>query len=155
MILDFQNLLSDNQNIAQAIGNYLSTNSIDLWGQASIPTIPSLGGAVIKDIGRGLIPRLLVQLTQTVTSGGAGTLQVQLVQADDAALTTNLVVLQETIAIALANLVAGYQFRIEVPPGVTKRFLGCRYVVGGATLTAGTVTAGFVDTLQTNPFVGA
>jgi hypothetical protein len=158
MMLDAQNLLSDAQNLAQAAGTYLSTNAIDLWGQASIPVVPqTIGqaqGPVIKDIGRGLPPEILTQITTTFTSGGAATLQVQLVMADDAALSTNLVVLQETLALALATLVAGYQFRLAVPPGITKRYLGVRYIIGTAAMTAGNVTAGIAASLQTNPFVG-
>ena len=51
---------------------------------------------------------------------------------------------------ALATLIAGYQFRLAVPPGVSKRYLGLRYTVGTAETTAGKVTAGLVIDKQTN-----
>lgn len=153
MILDMQNLLSDQQSLAQAAGNYLSTNAIDLWGSATAPAIPGLGGSVIKDVGRGNEPELLIQVTEQVASAGASTVQFQLVQADDAALGTNMEVLAETPAIGKAALVPGYQARLCIPPGVTRRYLGTRYVVAVATNTAGKVTAGIVGDRQTT-FVG-
>lgn len=153
MMLDKENLVSDQQTIAAAAGNILSTNAIDTWGAASAPTIPGLGGSVLKDVGRGNSPKLLAQVTETVTSGGAATVQFQLVMADDAALTTNLTVLAETPAIGYATCVAGYQARLEVPPGVSRRYLGMRYIIGTATTTAGKVTAGLVSDKQTT-FVG-
>lgn len=151
MLLDVQNLVSDDQDLAKAAGTYLSDKSIDL---GAVGTIPGIGGTPIHDVGRGDCPELLVQVTETFTSGGAGTLQAKLVMADDDALTSNVVVLQETLAIALATLVAGYQFRLCcVPFGVTKRYLGIQYVVGTATMTAGKVTAGILVDRQSNPVV--
>lgn len=150
MIMDKQLLFSDQQNLAQAAGNYLSTNTVDLGTVGSIV----LGGSPIRDIGRGRSLQAVVQVTETFTSGGAGTLQAQLVMADDAALTSNLTVLEETAAIALATLVAGYQFRFGTwPVGTSKEFIGIRYVIGTAAMTAGKVTAGLVFDRQSNPTV--
>lgn len=153
MLLDKQNTVSNQQSLVAAVGTVVSTDSIDLWGQAAVPTVPGLGGSVLKDIGRGKEPELLCQITEQVTSGGAGTLQFQLVMADDDALTTNPVVLQETVAIAKATLVPGYQARLCIPVGVSKRYLGAKYVIGTADLTGGKVTAGIVMDKQTS-FVG-
>lgn len=170
MMLDIQNLVSDQQSIAAVASTITSTNAIDLMGAATSPTIPQAGtpaggaatGAglrVLQDAGRGKEPELLVQVTEAVASAGAATVQFQLVAADDAALSTNANVLQETGAIALATLVAGYQARLCVPPGLVNsagapaRYLGCKYVIGTATTTAGKVTAGIVYDRQTT-FVG-
>jgi hypothetical protein len=137
MILDKQNMFSEAQAVT-ALGNTLSTNTIDL-GVAGTPVV----GGLITDVGRGGNVEVVAQVVTAFTSGGAATLQVQLVMADDAALTSNLTVLDETAAIALASLVAGYQFRMgTIPGGVTKRYLGIRYIVGTAVMTAGAVTAG-------------
>jgi Bbp16-like protein len=147
VLLDKQNLFSDAQDLAQVAGSYLSTNTLDT---GAVGTIPGLGGTPIHDIGRGGVPRLLVQVVETFTSGGAATLQVQFVQADNAALSTNLEVLSETRVHALADLVIGKQFGVSVPPGVNRRYVGVRYVIGTATTTAGKCTAGLVWNIQTN-----
>ena len=48
--------------------------------------------------------------------------------ADNGALSANLTVSSETPAIALATLVAGYQFRLgTVPVGISRRFIGFRW----------------------------
>jgi hypothetical protein len=170
MMLDIQNLVSDQQTIAAVASTLTSTNAIDLMGAAAAPTLPQAatpaGGAatgnglkVMMDAGRGKEPELLVQVTEAVTSLGSATVQFQLVAADDAALSTNANVLQETLAIAKADLVAGYQARLCIPPGIVNsagnpaRYLGCKYVIGTATTTAGKVTAGIVYDKQTT-FVG-
>jgi len=153
MILDLQNLLSDQQSMVNAIGTYNSTNVIDQWGSAAPPTIPGVGGSIISDIGRGKTPEVLCQITVQPVGPGAS-VQFQLVQCDDAAY-TNPVVLQETIAIPIATLVTGYQARLNLAPGVTKRCVFVRYVISGAALTAGNFSAGLMSDGQTNPFVGA
>ena len=153
MMIDAATLLSDNQNLAQVAGTYASTNTYDLWGgSASVPTIPGLGGSVIHDIGRAEEPDLIVQVT-TAFVGATATVQAQLFMADSADLATNPVKLQETDLIPVATLVAGYQFRLQIPVGVSKRYLGLKYVIGTATTTAGNVTAGIAGDVQTT-FVG-
>jgi hypothetical protein len=53
--------------------------------------------------------------------------------------------------LAKAALIAGYIFAISgrLPPGITQRYLGLQFVIGTATVTAGTVTAGIVLDEQT------
>lgn len=152
MLMDKQNLFSDAQVLTTgATSSTLSTNTIDLGAAGTIP----LGGSPIYDIGRGEAVDLLVQVVTTITSGGAGTLRAEVIIADDAALTSNVVVLAKTDDIALATLVAGYQFRLpSVPFGVTKRYLGMRYQnASAAALTGGAVTAGIIIDRQSNPSV--
>jgi hypothetical protein len=152
MLIDKQNLLSDAQALALgATTTALSTNTIDLGAAGT----PALGGSVIYDIGRSSELDVVVQVVTAFTSGGAGTLEVELVMADDAALTTNLTVLQATGDIALATLVAGYQFRIgKLPHGISRRYLGLRYRNdSAAALTAGAVTAFVGLGRQSNPSV--
>lgn len=148
MMIDRQNLLSDAQNLAQAAGTYLSTNTIDL----GVAGTDALGNTVINDVGRGHKGELLAQVTETFTSGGAGTLAVNVVQSANADL-SSATVLHGTPALALATLRAGYQFRIALPAGITQRYIGLQYVIATATMTAGKVTAGLVEAKQTNPLV--
>src|SRR5580698_5656974 len=70
-------------NLAQVAGTYASTNVIDLGVTSGIPSSANGGGA--RDIGIGDDPamKLLVQVTTTFTSGGAGTLSVTLQGAVD------------------------------------------------------------------------
>lgn len=147
MILDSLLQFSSNQTIAAAVGTINSTNSIDLH-MAGIPVLANLQGA--RDIGIGDDPalKLLVQITTTVTSGGAATLAVLIAGAPDngsgaeGAYTT----WYTSPAYALATLVAGARlFDMDVPrppAGVgIPRFLRLSYVIAGATTTAGTVTS--------------
>lgn len=145
MLLDKQNMFSDAQDLAQAAGSYLSTNTIDLGATGST----SIQGSPSSDIGRARNIDVLAQITETFTSGGAATLQVQLVSADNAALSSNLTVLAETPAYALAALTAGKQFPLRFAPPVSQRYIGVRYVIATATTTAGKCSAGLVMDKQT------
>jgi hypothetical protein len=138
MIMDQQSLFSDAQAITVTAN---STNVID--------TLP--GGQNTKaGIGDGQDISLLIQVGQTFTAGGAGTLQSQLVSADDAALTTNVIVHYDTGALALAALTAKARIaQLDLPYGKYRRYVGIKYTVGTGPMTAGTVTAALVEDLQT------
>lgn len=149
MILDLQNLVSDSQDLSQAAGNYLSTNSIDLTGG----TFASPGGygTIARDAAKGETIPFFVQIDETFTSGGAATLTVELIESPNADL-SGYTVLHTTPALALATLVAGYRIRVNIPAsGIGQRYLGVRYTIGTATTTAGTVTAGIAVDLDTSP----
>jgi hypothetical protein len=111
-----------------------------------------IGGPLLHDWGRIIRPdlELVIELLATFTSGGAATLQVQFIQADDGALTTNVEVLEETRAYALAALVIGSQIPLRTPVGIKRRFIGLQYVIGTAAFTAGSVFAGYVAGRQSN-----
>lgn len=148
MMLDALNLFSDDQDLSQAAGTYLSDKSIFL-GDINTDV---LGNTPPQDIGRGVPVQVLCQITETVDSVEEdATVEAQLVMADNEALDSNLVVLQSTGAIAEATLVAGYQFRLggTIPPGITKAYIGMRYLVAVHTTTAGKITAGIVETKDT------
>ena len=71
-------------------------------------------------------------------------------EADNAALTSNPVVLIQTPAIVTASLVAGYAVNLAVPiKRLAKRYLGLRYVSVGVH-SAGSITAGIYRDHQTN-----
>src|SRR6267142_3951400 len=87
MILDGFLQFSSAQSIAAVASTIVSTNTIDLGvglvGNQQIPTFAAGGGA--RDIGIGDDPamKFLVQISTTVTSGGAATLAVALQGAPD------------------------------------------------------------------------
>lgn len=91
--------------------------------------------------------RIYVQVDEAFTAGGAATLTVAVVQADNQALTTNAETLYTSGAKALATLVKdGKKFFIEIGlPKTTKKYLGLTYTVGTGPMTAGKLTAGLVD----------
>lgn len=140
MLIDKETLLSDSQDLAQVAGTYVSTNSIDLGVAGTPPAGFQARGTQPHDIGRSRKAQLLVQVDETFTSGGAATVKAELIMSANADLSSPTI-LESTQAIALATLVAGYQFRLGVPVGITARYLGVQFVIGTATTTAGKVTA--------------
>lgn len=144
MLMDLETLLSDEQDIGQTTGNYLSTNTIDLGATGT----PMRASPLKSDPGEARNLEVLIQIIEAVTSANStGTVQFQLVMADNAALDSNLTVVAETAAIVCPA--AGYKAKLAVPPGINKRYLGVRYVIGVQTTTAGTATAGLLLDLQT------
>ena len=146
MQLDAQCLFSDDQDLSQVAATYLCSNSYDL----GVAGVDALGNTIIKDLGRGNVPHLLVQVTETFTSGGAATVDFQLITDSVEGLDSTPLVIASTGAIGYATLVAGYQARLTIPAGITERFIGVQYVIAGATTTAGKATAGLIALAQTN-----
>jgi hypothetical protein len=147
MILDSLLQFSGTQNLAQVVGNYVSTNILDLH-ISGLPVLANNQGA--RDLGIGDDPamKLLVQVVTTFTSGGAATLAVNLQGATDNgsgapnAFSTHW----GSPVYALATLVQGARLldmdMPRPPAGIAiPRFLQLQYVVGGATTTAGNVSA--------------
>lgn len=138
-------VFSDNQDLSQVVGAYLSDKSIDLWNVARQTTI--LNNTPVMDLGRGNEMEVVVVVAEAFV-GATATVNVELVQADDEALTVNLQSLAQspggsvTVGVAVALLIPGYDFRISLPSsGITKRYIGLRYNIFTATTTAGTVNA--------------
>lgn len=123
-------------------GNILSTNTIDVAPLA-------LGGNQAGDTGVG--EDLYVEFGVVTAITGGTSVRFQLIQADDAALTSNVQVINQTDDIAIASLGAGALVPLGWDPAQPynpKRYVGARYVVTG-TNTAGTVTAAVVKNQQT------
>lgn len=144
MILDAENIFSLRQSLVTGgAGNILSTFSIDTGVAQAVPTGFQSRGNAPHDIGQGQLVEVECQINSDVTATGGTTIQAQLVMADDEGLTTSLTILGQSDAIAKATLVKGYRFAIagSIPPGVTRRFIGIRYVVAVSDVLTGTVTA--------------
>lgn len=147
MILDAFLMFDSAANLAQVTGTYTSANVIDLHATGALPVLANLQGA--RDMGIGDSPalKLLVQVVTAFTSGGAGTLQIAIQGAPDngsgapGSYTTwwlSPAYALATVAVAGARL---YDMDMPRPPaGVgIPRFLRMAYIIGGATMTAGTV----------------
>jgi hypothetical protein len=136
MIFDAQNLFSDAQSLANATATLASTNVIDRGPQGT----PQHATARFKaDLGKGVKIPLRAQIVTTVTGGTSIALAVQV--SVDEAFTSPITVVQ-TPAIAVASLVAGYVFPIDlIPLKTNERFVRLVYIKVG-TQTAGAVTAG-------------
>lgn len=154
-LLQFDNAVS----LAIVVSTQVSTNVIDLGISSGIPTSANGGGA--RDIGIGDKPalKLVVQVTTTFTSGGAGTLAVSLQGAVDngsgvpAAFST----WWTSPAYALATLNAGSRLldmdMPRPPDGIAiPRFLRLSYAVAGATMTAGNVSSYIVLDRDDQPY---
>lgn len=83
------------------------------------------------------IGRRVSLLGNVRVAAGAGSSHVMaVIQADDAALTVNVEVLNQLPALAAATLIKGYQFEVPVPQGVmTRKYLGFRDTITGGTTT--------------------
>ena len=166
MILDSLLQFDAAINLAQVAGTYNSTNVLDLGSSSGVPTSANGGGARDIGIGDDNMLQLLVQVTTTFTSGGAGTLQVNFQGAPDngsgapGAWTTY----ESSAVYALASLIAGARLMdtsVPRPPAgvVIPRFLRLTYVIGTATMTAGIVESfitgqRFDQIEQTNAVLG-
>lgn len=139
MILSAQQLFSDDQAVTATA---VSTNVIDL-GAPGTPY--DAAAALNQDIGKGAGVPILIQVTEDFDN------LTSLDIAIETGATTSLgtVVINKTVL--LADLVAGYQFPVQILPNeINERYLGLRYTVTGTAPTTGQVTAGITMGVQTN-----
>jgi hypothetical protein len=120
---------------ANGAGSILGTNTMDL-----APL--SIGGNQAGDTGAG--EYLAVEFS-VLTAPTVGTnVQFQLIQADDAALSVNVEVINQTDALAIAKLPAGTLVPLHwdrAAPYAPRRYFGVRYVNTGAIATFSVVAA--------------
>lgn len=140
---DQDTMVSEDQDLAQTAGTYVSTNSIDLGLSTIQPGMRTAGYANHW---------MDVYITETFTTGGgAATIQAQLI-SDDAANLGSPTVIATGVEFALADAVAGAtlaSFFISLKE-IDERHLGVQYIIGTATTTAGTATASVVETPRSN-----
>jgi|GEM_PF-188638 len=149
MILDQNALLSGSVSAVgvltgQAVtATAVSTNTYD--------TAPlTLGANQPNDIGRGEPLEVAISVLATVTAAGAATVNFELIQADDAALSVNVETLVQTGAVPKTSLTAGTLVALHydrAAPLAARRYIGVRYTVGTGPLTAGTFTAALVKNI--------
>ena len=141
MLIDGSNQFSASQAVT-ALGSTDLTNIVDLGIARDI------SDAVTDDL------YLLCEVIAAFTSGGSATLQVQVATAPDngSGAPGTWTVLYQSAAIAVASLVAGLKILPGALAGPTARFVKLTYVVGTATMTAGTITAALVPALDVQPY---
>ncbi|MEC5161718.1 MULTISPECIES: Bbp16 family capsid cement protein [unclassified Janthinobacterium] len=149
MILDNFLLLSGSVSAAGALtgqavtATAVSTNTLD--------TNPlTLGANQPNDLGRGEPLEIAIGVTVAATAAGAATVTFEYIQADDAALTTNVEVICTTGPIGKATLVLGALVALHVDrasPLAPRRYVGLRYTVATGPLTAGSFTAAIVKNI--------
>lgn len=132
----------------------LFCNAVSVAGDGASTIIGDvIDAGVARRIGRGM--PLYVLLQCIAAASGGTSVQFEIRGADDAALTTNPVVLSSSGVIAVATLVAGYQVPMGIiAPGIAKRYYGLWRTTVGA-VTAITVTCGITTELQTADTEGA
>ena len=117
MLFDIENQLSVEQAF---VATAVSTNSY-------------VKQTAAQDISIGRRMALLVM--PTVAAGAGSTHTLAVIQADDAALTSNVEVLGQVIVLAAA-LVPGTQFEIPIPQGVmTRKYIGFKDTISGGATT--------------------
>ena len=116
----------------------VSTNSYDTGPRA-------IGGNQAVKLGAGESLYVCVNIRTAPTDPTS--VAFQLIQADDAALTSNVQVIVDSGTIAIASLVAGTNIELEFRrpnPLAAKRYVGVRYVITGTNTNAGTYFAAMV-----------
>lgn len=137
MILDNLLVLCGSISAAGAIsgqamngaGNVLSQNTVDLGPLA-------IGGNQVGDVGAGESLEVVFNILTAPTVGT--NVQFQIIQADDAALTSNVQVINQTDAFPIASLPAGTLIPLHwdrAAPYAPKRYWGLRVVNTGAIAT--------------------
>jgi hypothetical protein len=150
MIIDALLQFDTAANLAQVVGTYNSANVIDL-GVIGLPSFASGGGARDIGIGQYGYPKVFSIVTTAFTSGGAGTLALNLQGAPDNGVGApgTWTTFWTSPVYALATLVAGAELANidmpKAPAGVgPPRFLRMTYAIAGATMTAGLVASELV-----------
>ena len=132
MILDNQTLFSDDQAVTATAA---STNIIDLG---------PINQGIRRDIGPGTPIPIVIQATSDFAAAGAATVTVS-VQVDDNSAFSSPKTVISSAAVAVADLKAGYQVKLDyIPRGTDERYLRLNYAVATGPFTAGTIKAGVV-----------
>lgn len=135
MILDKDLLLMDATSVAHAVEEVAFDNVIDL-------------GVAHRGSGKPL--KLFCQFTEGLDSkNGAATITIAIAVGTTASLGTALLT---TGALDESTAIAGYkppQINVALPDDCP-RFIGGTYTIGGETSTAGKLTLGIVEDVQSN-----
>lgn len=132
MILDDQNTFSDSQVLTVTAN---STNVIDQTPLGGIPT-----ANLVRDFATG--NDVYVYAVCRTTFAGGTSMSVSLVSDDNSALSSPTIHFTSQV-IALAALVAGFEFKFEAPPANYERFLGLVYTIVG-TMSGGSAISAYL-----------
>ena len=147
MIFSANLLFSENQDVSQTAGTYVSTNVVNTGAGG---TVYGAASALSRNVGPGNKIPILVQMTEGLdSSGGAATITFQIETADVEAFSSTNVIIAQSRAFTEAEALAGFKWGIDVLPSDCKQYLRVKYVIAGETSTAGTVTSGVVAAVQT------
>lgn len=103
-------------------------------GAATVSTNSYQKQAAAQDLSIGRRMALLVMAT--VAAGAGSSVQVEAIQADDAALTVNVLALN-SVTFTAAQVIPGAKLEVPIPQGVmTQLYLGARVTITGGTTTA-------------------
>lgn len=137
MILDSFAMLSGSISAAGVVTGQAANGAGSILGTNTMDMAPlTLGGNQAGDFGAGEDSTVVFSVLTAPTVGT--TVQFQLIQADDAALSTNVQVINQTDAFPIASLPAGSLVPLgfdPVAPYAPKRYIGVRYVNVGAIAT--------------------
>lgn len=117
------------------------SNAQTVTGASAVLSANTLDALQNRDLGGADTFPVLFQVGTAFA--GLTALEMQVITADDAALTTNVNVLGSTGAIPVAQLTAAARFYASIRPQIGakgQRYIGCRYIPTG-TGTAGTISA--------------
>lgn len=123
---------------AIAAASVVSTNAIDTGPR-------TIGANQPADLGVG--EEIDINVSVLTAPTAATSIQFSIIQADDAALTSNVQVLVSTPSIAIASLPVGTLVPLSMrsaAPLAPKRYIGLRYDVTGTNTSAGTYFASVV-----------
>ncbi|MFM6930148.1 MAG: Bbp16 family capsid cement protein [Bdellovibrio sp.] len=102
-------------------------------GAATVSTDSYAKQTAAQDISIGCLMAILCM--PTVSAGAGSTATLEAIQADDAALTSNVQVLN-TVTVAAANFTKGSKIPVPIPPGsMNKQYLGLRVTLAGGVTT--------------------
>lgn len=134
MILDAQGQYA-NKWAPTLVQANLSTNVVD-----HLPGSPPSGAFI--DLGMGASIGFYLRVDQTVTSGGAATVDFAwLGNLTDPTFASGNLTLWDSGAIGKATLTAGYEYKIKAPRGSAIRYSVLQITIGTAALTAGQFSA--------------
>lgn len=144
MYVDKQAEFSDSQAVTATA---ISTNVLDIFSSqaggdsgSAAAIIEGVSPNTRIDVGLGEDVWLIVSTAVAATDTGSdATLTVSFESADDAALTSNVIVHYTTGALAFATFSpAGTRLvAIKIPADLYRRYIGVRYTVAAGPLTAG------------------
>lgn len=100
----------------------------------------------LRDVARGRAVKVRHACTVTAGTGaGATHMDFEIVQADNAALSSGLAVV-DTLRVAIADLVAGWDQVVAIPKNqLTKLYIGVRFTPVGGAFNAGAYDSHLID----------